>query len=122
MATPQQYSVVPSLGIVEGRAVAFMLSSIAEELATDVDEPHVTVVFKRDGCGPAELGRAETLLSEWLRHRDVGDDNPRIGFALAPWGRRSKLIEGELKDIVEYIRSGMAEFPQDRPPHVQLYK
>jgi hypothetical protein len=89
-------------------------------MGATVDRPHMTLLYDSKGFCDSDLGIVKVLVHDWIH--ETGCSN--LTFTLVPWGRRSKLVEGELKELGEYVKAAMASsgFSNDRPFHVQLYK
>ncbi|HXW53136.1 MAG TPA: hypothetical protein VEL47_03415 [Myxococcota bacterium] len=106
-----------------GRAVAIKLSgNVADLPGTKVDQ-HVTVLFSTTGVTEADRLLAEKEYANW---QAATGKRASLPFYLKYWtGGRSELIEGELKDLVEFIRSAAPKNKVPQPPrekiHVELY-
>lgn len=96
--------------------------SLADKLPGQKSFKHSTVLFHNAGISNQDLLDAKALLNDWKKSHFTHN---RISFYLTfLTGKKSELIVGELKNLIETLRQG---FPSDKVPsgprspiHVEL--
>lgn len=96
--------------IIHGRAIGIDMSSVGSSFYGK----HMSLFFRPSGFDTRELEDVNRILENYPKRQ--------FSFALAPWGRRSKLVSGELEQLGITIRE---MFPQwqsagDRPLHIEM--
>lgn len=101
----------------DGRAMTVDLSDAG--LNTQIKKPHMTLFFQR-AFSPAEVEQVQFFIDSYI---STTLRSSTVGFTLEPWGQRSDLIQGDLKQLCEAVRlyfMGKMFTEEQRPPHVAI--
>lgn len=103
----------------DGRALAIDLSNL-KMLGGAKIQKHTTVLFDPAGMADIYLESAQKEYQKWFAERT---NTGPVTFYITFWaGKKSDLIVGELKELVEHIRRFFPDkVPKERTPiHVEL--
>lgn len=99
-----------------GNAVAMDLTE-AEIVESEVPDPHMTLLFSRNGVPDSTFDAVVKHVEEFAGKRSA------IVFTCGErWGQCSNYVKGALKELAESVNEAFPEYANDRPPHVALRK
>jgi hypothetical protein len=108
---------------INGKVLAIKLQGKVHNLPGNAISKHSTILYSSTGITSADKGQVELEYQKWEASRL---HKGLVSFYLTFWsGKKSELIVGELKELIEYIRKA---FSPDKIPqgirnliHVELY-
>ena len=109
------YLSTPQLTLLGKNALVIDLSSVSK-LPGQKPQKHATALFINTGISAQQKDQAQAALSQWI----TKSGHNKISFYLTYWtGKKSELIVGDLKVLIESVRQEFT-LPTQRPIHVEL--
>ena len=86
------------------------------DLPTNVDDPHMTVLYCNEGIPDQILQQIKLLKIQYLHQLN----KTHLSFTLQKWGKESDKIFGELYNFCKFIRNKYTKYKSKRLPHVRV--